>query len=244
MSQLRILIVEDNSLVAEDISASLVDLGYLVVGKVKSGQAAIDNARENTPDLIVMDINLNGEMDGIEAAAEIQKFAKLPIIYLTAYADDKTYNKAKTTNPYAYITKPFDEKDLSRAIDLAIHCFARQSKDVRLESMDSHYIINDAIFVKIDKRYIKIPVSSITYLEAQGSYTKLHTDDDEYLLIMNMHSFESKIQHPNLMRVHRSFIVNLKKVKSFDNNYLIIGKLSITISKQYQQEFKSKFMTT
>jgi DNA-binding LytR/AlgR family response regulator len=243
MSQLRILIVEDNSLIAEDISASLGDLGYQVVDKVNSGRAAIDSARKNTPDLVVMDINLVGKMDGIEAATEILKFLNIPIIYLTAYADDNTYDKAKVTNPYAYMTKPFDEKDLSRAIDLALHCFALKN-NTDSANVETHYIINDAIFIKIKKRYVKIAVDSILYLKANGAYTNLYTADNEYLLTMNLHTFETRIQHQHLMRIHRSYIVNLKMVDSFEKDYLIVGNTTLSISKQFQDEFHNRFLTT
>ncbi len=246
MSRLRILIAEDNSLVAEDIAGSLEDIGYLVVDKVKSGEEAVKSVKANTPDLVLMDINLKGEMDGIEAVKEIQAFITVPVIYLTAYSDERTFKRAKSTNPDAFITKPFDEKDLCRAIDLAIHNFASKNQDITAEAMEneSHHVFNDAIFIKIDRQYIKIPVDSIMYIEAHGSYLKIFTGDAGHMLTMNLHSFELKIRHQHLMRINRSYIVNLKKVASFEKDHLVIGKKSITISKKIQEDFRKRFLMT
>ena len=116
MSKLKVLIVEDEILVATDIEESLQSLGYIVQKAVVTGKAALQEVEKSLPDIILMDIMLKGEMTGIETANLIRQKHDVPIIYLTANADISTIEKAKTSLPYGYIIKPFTEKDLQTNI--------------------------------------------------------------------------------------------------------------------------------
>jgi CheY-like chemotaxis protein len=112
----KILIVEDEGIVAIDIKRRLKRLGYEVPAIASSGKEAIRQAIETQPDLVMMDIMLKGEMDGIQAAQHILDLLATPVVYLTAHADDLTILRAKRTNPFAYIVKPFDDLELQRVI--------------------------------------------------------------------------------------------------------------------------------
>ncbi|MCW5795491.1 MAG: response regulator [Nitrospira sp.] len=120
MAQERILIVDDEVVVAEDIRRQLRSLGYVVVGVVASGSEAVDMAGEHRPDLILMDIKLKGPLDGIDAARMIQARYGTPVIYLTAFSDEDTLKRARYTLPLAYLIKPFVSSDLRAAIELAL----------------------------------------------------------------------------------------------------------------------------
>lgn len=120
MATAKILVVEDERIVAKDISKRLGALGYTVVATVPSGEEAIQKVRETHPDLVLMDIQLKGQVDGIEAAEQIRADFGTPVIYLTAYADENTLQRAKVTEPFGYIVKPFDERDLHAAIEIAL----------------------------------------------------------------------------------------------------------------------------
>ncbi len=120
MAKAKIVVVEDQRIVAKDIAKRLKDLGYLVLATVASGEEAIKKVAENQPDLVLMDIQLKGEIDGIETAEQIRTDFDIPVIYLTAYADESTLQRAKITEPFGYIVKPFDEKDLQAAIEIAL----------------------------------------------------------------------------------------------------------------------------
>ncbi len=115
------MIVEDEWTVAEDIKISLQNLGYTISSVMSSGKEAIQKAEEDRPDLVLMDIVLQGEMDGIEAANQIRSRFNIPIVYLTAYADDKVLERAKITEPSGYIVKPFINEDLKIAIEIALY---------------------------------------------------------------------------------------------------------------------------
>lgn len=120
MSKSKIMIVEDESIIAEDLADSLEDMGYIVVDIVSSGEEAILMAAEKQPHLILMDVILQGEIDGITAAEEIYSSLQIPIIFLTAYSDNQTLQRVKATNPFGYIVKPFEERNLYLTIEIAL----------------------------------------------------------------------------------------------------------------------------
>ncbi|MBE9092921.1 response regulator [Tychonema sp. LEGE 07203] len=128
MSPIKILVVEDEVIVAADIAGRLKKLGYAVIATVVSGEEAIKKVTEERPDLVLMDIVLKGEMDGVTAAEKIRAKVDVPTIFLTAYADDKTLQRAKITDPFGYIIKPFQQNDLRVAIEIALHRHSIEAK--------------------------------------------------------------------------------------------------------------------
>jgi len=132
----RVLIVEDERIVAEDIKRSLINLGYDVTGISSSGPLAVESALYDRPDIILMDIKLKGEMDGFTTAEEIRSKADIPIVYLTAYSDDDTVKKARETSPYGYILKPFEGRELHTTIQMALY---RHSMEAKLRASEEVY---------------------------------------------------------------------------------------------------------
>ena len=119
--KVKIMVVEDTYIVAKDLKDSLRELGYSVTEITDSGKEAIQFAEKNKPDIILMDIKLKGGMDGIEAATIIKDHYNIPIIYLTAYADEYTLQRAKRTEPSGYIIKPYKKEELHSAIEMALY---------------------------------------------------------------------------------------------------------------------------
>ena len=156
MSKSKILIVEDESIIAEDLADSLVTMGYTVLDIVSSAEEAIVIAAEKQPNLILMDVMLQGKMDGIAAAEQIHLNSQIPIIFLTAYTDDKTLQRVKTTNPFGYVVKPFEERNLHLTIEIALQ---------RYQYDPITQLPNRSLF--IDK------LNEITSCQNQGSLEKL-----------------------------------------------------------------------
>ena len=125
MAEAKIMIVEDEVLFAKDLKDLLERLGYTVPALVSTGEEAIEKAGEMKPDLVLMDIVLKGGMDGIEAADLIRTRFKIPVVYLTAYADDETVQRAKITEPYGYVLKPLEERDLHVTLEIALYMYAK-----------------------------------------------------------------------------------------------------------------------
>lgn len=126
MAEGRILIVEDEHIVAMGIKKMLKSLGYTVTGIASSGEDAISKAESTFPDIVLMDIMLKGDMDGVEAAGEIKERFDIPVVYLTAYSDNKILGRVKRTEPFGYIIKPFDENDLYSNIEVALHKYRKE----------------------------------------------------------------------------------------------------------------------
>jgi PAS domain S-box-containing protein len=128
MRQTRIQVVEDEAIIAEDIVRGLLNLGYAVASKASSGKEAIKKAEETNPDLVLMDIVLQGDMDGIETAEQIKTLFDIPVVYLTAFSDEKTLERAKITEPFGYIVKPFRERELHIIIEMALFKYSIEKK--------------------------------------------------------------------------------------------------------------------
>ncbi|MCK9152300.1 GAF domain-containing protein [Methanobacterium alcaliphilum] len=148
MSKIKVMVVEDESIVAIDIGQRLVGLGYEVTATVSSGEKAIEMAEKTSPEIILMDIVLKGKMDGIEAAAQIVEKFKIPVVYLTAYSDEKTLKRAKVTGPFGYIIKPFEDRELHSVIEIALY---KHDLETKLKESEERYritlnSINDILF--------------------------------------------------------------------------------------------------
>jgi len=142
----RILVVEDEAIVAMDIESRLTAMGYVLAGRGSSGEQALLLAAENHPDLVLMDIRLQGDMDGIAAAEEIRRRFHIPVIFLTAYSEDDTLDRAQLTAPFAYILKPFDDRELKSAIQIALYRHRTEKELLRMNRLyDVLSHVNQAI---------------------------------------------------------------------------------------------------
>lgn len=221
-----ILVVEDESIVAKDIQVCLRKLGYEVVGIVSSGEEAIEKAREVEPDLVMMDIMLKGEMSGIEAATSIRKTQDIPVIFLTAYTDRDTVDRAKESEPFGYIIKPFKEIDIQTAIEIALYKHGREA-EVKKER-DLYYSMveksdsPDMMFVKANQRLVKIRYSDIYFIEALKDYVVINTSERRYTIHSTMKDIERKMPEKDFIRVHRSFIVRMDKIKEIDHSNVLL----------------------
>ncbi len=246
MSKTNILVVEDESIVAKDIQHSLKKLGYTVVGMCSTGEEAIKTAEELKPDLILMDIMLKGDMSGIEAAGQIREKFNIPIIYLTAYADESTLSKAKVSEPYGYIIKPFKEIDLHTSIEMAIYKHEKET-DVKKERDFLYSIVEnkeskDIIFVKSNSRLVKVKTTDIFFVEALKDYVVINTAGARYTIHSTMKDIEKKLPPSDFIRVHRSFIVRIDKIVAIEQPNLILeeDKKLIPIGGSYKDELSKR----
>ena len=149
MEATRILVVEDEAIVSADIEMKLEHLGYTVAGLATSGAAALEKAREVQPNLALMDIHLDGSMDGVETAQALKDRFRIPVIYLTAYADRTTLDRAKVTQPYGYIAKPFGEQDLQISIEMARY---RSQAERQLRENEEQNTLLTAVSTLVQRR--------------------------------------------------------------------------------------------
>ncbi|MFM1931676.1 MAG: hypothetical protein RL226_979 [Bacteroidota bacterium] len=222
----NILVTEDESIVRKDIERSLKKLGYNVVGSADTGEKAIELAQELKPDLALMDIMLKGTMTGIEAAEKIKAAIDIPIIFLTAYADESTLAKAKVTEPHGYILKPFKEIDIHTSIEMAIHKHKKE-RELKIEAdllrrMAEHKEDADLLFVKQNSQLVKLDIERTLFVEALKDYVVIHTEDQEYTIHSTMKDIEKKLPNSHFVRVHRSFIVNIHRIAAIQSSALVL----------------------
>ncbi len=247
MAQTNVLVVEDESIVSKDIQHSLKKLGYNVVGAAATGEQAVKLAMETQPDIILMDIMLKGEMNGIEAATQIRTETNIPVIFLTAYADESTLNKAKVTQPYGYIIKPFKEIDIHTSIEMALYKHKKEAevlkeRDLLFNLVESQGATKDLLFVKSNSRLVKLKMSDIYYVEALKDYVVINTLNTRYTIHSTMKDIEAKLPDSEFLRVHRSFIVRIDKIVAIEQPNLILenDKKTIPIGGSYKDDLSKR----
>ncbi len=213
----KILVVEDEILVATDIEESLESLGYEIQNAVATGNEAIAEVEKNLPDLILMDINLKGEMTGIEAATIISQNHNVPIIYLTANADLSTINQAKVALPYGYIIKPFTDKDLQTNIEIALFKFENDMKlKMESEQFNAFFDLKDhdknQIIIHAHKGLEKINIEQVYFLEEKDHKTIIHLFDEEVETDKKLEDMVSFFPKNHFIQVSDEYVINAQKV--------------------------------
>jgi DNA-binding LytR/AlgR family response regulator len=245
-TQIKILVVEDEMIIGAKISMQLTSLGYEVTGILPRGEEAILHAKESKPDIILLDINLKGKLDGIETALQIQQFAEIPIIYLTANSDEATFNRAKPTKPSAFISKPFKQLDLQRAIELTISRMAENTTGLPAENKteeEQPFILSDRIFVRYKEKMIKIMLADILYMEADRNYSHVFTSNREYVLSIPLKTIEEKMSMQLFMRIHRSYLINITQVDEVAENHVMIAKKIVPIGTGMREQLMHRIQT-
>lgn len=241
---IKILIVEDEMIIAANISMQLNNLGYEVSGIVTRGEDALLHIKDNQLDIILLDIQLKGKLDGIETANLMQKEYNIPIIYLTANADDKHFNRAKTTNPSAFISKPFKKLDLQHAIELTINRITVDeiTNKKRIKKI-SPFVLSDRIFVRHNDKIVKIIIEDVLYIQADRNYCRIYSKGKVFLLVTTLKDIEEKLPIEHFIRVHRSYIVNLSQIDEVANKHLVISRKVIPLSKSSRGELLKRLQT-
>jgi adenylate cyclase len=230
-SKVKIMIVEDESIIAIDIKITLQRLGYTVVSVVSSGEKAIENVEHSNPDIILMDISLSGEMDGIMAVEEIRKNRNIPVVYLTALTDEETLQRARVTEPFGYLLKPFDERSLHSTIEMALYKhkadieLKRRTRELEEEKIKSDRLLHNIFPAEVVKELKQKGIVSPRYY---NMITILFTDFQEFTKISSQLSPEKLIQELNDIFINFDTIIEkygLEKLKTIGDSYMVCGGL-------------------
>ncbi len=238
---IRILVVEDDMIIGANISLQLTNLGYEITGIESRGEETISHVRTNRPDLILMDIQLKGVLSGIDTVKAIQKFCDLPVIYLTANSDEVTFNKAKETRPQAFIAKPFNNLELQRTIELVINQI--DEKKNLPKSIQEIEVLGDRIFVRHHGKMEKILLDDILFIEADRNYCTIVTDNRNFTLTSTLKAMEEKLTKSHLIRIHRSYMVNILKLDIVADHHLEINRKVIPLGKSFKELLLSRIQT-
>ncbi|WP_271392362.1 LytR/AlgR family response regulator transcription factor [Aequorivita sinensis] len=222
MSKLNIYIVEDDPIIAITLESILQKNGYSVCGHADNVDEALTEIKSNKPDLVLVDIQLDGEKDGVDLAENLDMLNK-PYLYLTSQTDPHTIKRVKQTRPLGYIVKPFTENGLRSNIEIAWNNY-----------------IHDEEFLSFsaDNELYKIKQSQILYLKAYDNYCYVITTTRKYLVPKTLKYLSSQLNQEKFVKTHRSYIINLLKVDALCKNVVIINNIEIPISNSRKSTLK------
>ena len=241
MSKIRILSIEDNPLHQENLFIVVEAIGYELVGFADNAKDALEKLFALRPDVVLMDIELKGDKDGIEIAEKIYQLRPTPLIFTTGRTDQLTLDRAKNTTAFSYLVKPIDENNLRAAIELAVFKFQQNqaNQEAVLPENTSDVLMENSIFTRQAGKLQKIDFQDIKIIEvAKDRYCKITTKDNNYLVRTALKDLALYLPDQLFLQIHRSCIVNLDTIQSIDenNNTLKIDHREIPIGKTYREK--------
>ncbi len=238
---MKILVVEDEPLFADAILMMLDELSYENVKITDNATDALQLFVSFEPDVVLMDIKIKGEKDGIAVADSISQAKKpSPVIFMTSMDDKNTFERAKQTNPIAYLIKPFDEGTLERSIELAVYKHYKATWDTDLfTDWQQDILIDDSIFVKVGGRLERIYIRDIVHLRAETKYVELYVKNQKILLRMSLNELTRKLPVQYFVRIRRNQIINTQFIANIDLDndliFLLTGE-QVNIGRSYRDE--------
>ena len=243
MSQIKILVVEDELIIAEDMRELLEEMGYSVPYIAMNSKEAIEAIEKYKPDILIIDIMMGGKPAGIELARYVRQSHELPFIFCTSHADKATVEEAKATKPNGYLVKPFNAEELYSSIEIALVNFAAQM-NISSEKppagdnsqKQTDLLVKDGIFVKNGQMFVKVRFEQILWLEPDGNYTTIITSNARYIVRSSLKDFLDNLPTDAFFRAHRSYVINLSHVQARDLHQVQIADQMIPLGKVYRDE--------
>ena len=235
-TMISIFIVEDEPIIAMNIQLALEKNGYQIVGMAESAEETLVKLKTTTPDVVLLDINLEGDQDGVVLAQQIHLRWGIPHIFLTSYTDRTTIDRAKGTNPFGYIVKPFNETTLQTTIEIAVERLRGQSNEPAGPAVST-----DQMFIRADGSLQKINVPDIAYIEACDNYCYIHRPSERQIVRSTLKQIAAKLPPHQFVRCHRTYLVNIKQVTSISGLMILINAKQIPIGKSYKSSFFTAF---
>lgn len=219
IKNLKILIVEDEVLIAEYLKSILESFEIVHIEMAHEKESALKKISAGNFDLILLDIRLEKELQGIEIAVEIQKKSKISFIFLTAHSDLHTINSALETNPFTYLTKPLKKMDIYSTLNVFVRSIT--------EKESKH------LFVKEGNANIKINFSDILFVKSIGNYIKIYTSNESFNVRNSLEWITEILPEETFKRAHRSYLVNVSKIEKHSKKNVSIGSFEIPISRNF-----------
>lgn len=230
MSPLKIGIVEDDLIIAEAISEMLQECGYTVTEPAMRYTEAIAMIEQEAPDLLLLDVNILGRMDGVEVGRTVRQAFGIPFIFLTANTDFDTIARAREVVPAAFLAKPITRAQLYAAIEIAMANYQRPAPPAG--KVGIHTPVTQPLFVKDGYNFRKVDESEILYAESEQNYVVMQLSDGRRVSMRGtLSEFEVKLNPQHFLRTHRGFIVRIDKIEQVGGSSLTVGGRQIPVSK-------------
>ncbi len=239
---IKILIVEDNVIIADDMQSMLEEIGYEIVDNVIVYEQAEKVLKTEQVDLVLIDIILASDKTGIDLGKHIRENYDIPFIFVTSNSDRATVENAKTVKPNGYLVKPFEQQDLYTSIEIALSNFTYgTTKSPEGESMSdedvpmSNSVLKDSIFVKKQHLYYRIQFGDIQFIKADNVYLEVNTVDKKFLVRSPLKDYLEKLPKKKFYRAHKSYIVNVDHIDAINSRDIMINNNLIPISKDFKE---------
>lgn len=245
MNDLTIFIVEDDPASLLTLETSLYKLGYTTLLTVDNSTDAIKLIRKEQPDIILMDIEIKGSLNGIEVAKQV-KDLQIPLIFISGFDDGPTFNAAKETNPHAYLVKPFNKRTLEIAIDKALESAAERCNTPQLlaeeleapSSSESGIFLKESFFIKHGTILQRVRFSEIIWIQSDGNYTMIHTENKKIALRISLSKIMKRLPGNIFIRVHKRYAIQAGLIDRIDTSSkeLYIKEKAIPMGRTYKDD--------
>lgn len=249
MLKIKILVVEDDSLFALDLKILIKELEHELIGIIDNSDEVEEIVERNQPDLILMDIKINGSLNGIELAKKIQKQKDVGVIFMTSFDDPKFYDQAKETEYFGYLVKPFNKLTLQSTIELAMMRLSdseSNSNPITPETdWDENMILEDSVFIKRNNKLERVVINNIEFIQSEGNYCVISTEKKKYALKMSLIKVRKMLDTHPFARVNKRHIINMSLISSIDlsTNQININEVSFSIGRTYKEGLLKRLKT-
>lgn len=240
---IKILIVEDNVIIADDMQSMLEEIGYEIVDNVIVYEQAEEVLKNNEVDLVLIDIILASDKTGIDLGQHIREKYNIPFIFVTSNSDRATVENAKSVKPNGYLVKPFEQQDLYTSIEIALSNFDYNAATEGGGSQGAstvgdvmgNSVLKDSIFVKKQHLYYRIQFEDIQFIKADNVYLEVNTADKKFLVRSPLKDYLEKLPKNKFYRAHKSYIVNVDHIDAINSKDIMINNTLIPISKDFKE---------
>ena len=227
----NLVIVEDDLVIAREIGLILEQSPYQVLAQIDQAEALLPIVQEKSVDLVLLDIDLAGVLDGVDVAPQLKNNFQIPFIYLTSKTDPSTLSRAALTEPEAYLSKPIREKELLAALQITFFKLDKQGIEKNKDILDEE--VN--LFVKNKGRLERLNPKEILWMEAKDIYCLVKSTKGQFVLSHSLKSLENQLSEENFIRIHRSYLIALDKIEAIEDNSVIIQDTYLPIGKTYRE---------
>jgi DNA-binding LytR/AlgR family response regulator len=238
MSKIRILIIEDELIIAENMKKMLHELGYEVTGIACDKNEAIQLLDKKVPDIALVDIKLRHGDDGIELAESIKEEYNIPVVFISSFSDKETIERAKYIKPGGYIVKPFEKKDLYSSIEIALFNYSEDNTGGGNTDIQGT-VIKDSIFIKKDYVLIKIKFAELQWIKSDGNYLELYCQENKHLIRSSIKEFIKKLPDTMFIQIHKSYCINISYISKIDHSSVWLKNTRLPIGRSFIGHIKS-----
>jgi len=241
MSQIKVLIVEDEMVFSELLALHLQEQGYETLGPATSAAEALPLFRATRPDVVLLDIGIKGAVDGIELAQQLQALQPTPLIFITAFTDRETFERARAVGPFAYLNKPFTALSVQNAVELALQHFSHRDGPEEEGPVDwaQDVLGRDAFFLKERNVLVKVKQQDVLWIEADGRYSVLvRAGGRKHALRITLRELAASLSPKLFVQVHRSVIINAEHLEQVDpvGGTVLVNGHTLPLGRSYKDQ--------